>query len=363
MRVAIFLGHPAHFHLYKNVANQLMSKGHEVDFVIKQKDILELLLKSANFKYFIIRKEERKVSSKLGLLISVVKLEWNMLLYIIKRKPKLITGTYLSFTGWLTNTPTIICNEDDASVVPNFARLSYPLANDILNPTVCDSGKWDKKAIKYLGFQKLAYLHPNQFTPQREIVEKYFSTQKPYFLLRFAKLNAHHDSGIHGINTEIAQKLIDILNPYGEVYITSERELEAQFESYRLNINPLDIHHVLAFATMYIGDSQSMSVEAAMLGVPSIRFSDFAGKIGVLEELELKYKLTFGIKSSEKEKLYKLVQSFLINENLKQDLLIRQQIMLKEKIDVTAFLSWFIESYPESSKIMKDNPDYQYNFR
>jgi hypothetical protein len=37
--------------------------------------------------------------------------------------------------------------------------------------------------------------------------------------------------------------------------------------------------------------------------------------------------------------------------------------MLSEKIDVTAFLVWFIENYPESVTVMRQNPDYQYNFR
>ena len=41
----------------------------------------------------------------------------------------------------------------------------------------------------------------------------------------------------------------------------------------------------------------------------------------------------------------------------------RRQKMLSDKIDVTAFLVWFIENYPESAKIMKENPDYQFNFR
>jgi len=36
---------------------------------------------------------------------------------------------------------------------------------------------------------------------------------------------------------------------------------------------------------------------------------------------------------------------------------------LLDKIDVTAFLVWFVEYYPKSAKIMKENPDYQYNFR
>ena len=37
---------------------------------------------------------------------------------------------------------------------------------------------------------------------------------------------------------------------------------------------------------MLVCDSQSMTVEAAILGIPSIRYSDFSGRIGVLEELE-----------------------------------------------------------------------------
>ena len=86
---------------------------------------------------------------------------------------------------------------------------------------------------------------------------------------------------------------------------------------YRLKINPLDIHHVITFASLYIGDSQSMAVEAAMLGVPSIRFNDFAGKISVLEELEHKYGLTYGIKTDQPERLFEKINELLAMPNLK----------------------------------------------
>ena len=46
---------------------------------------------------------------------------------------------------------------------------------------------------------------------------------------------------------------MQILEPHGNIYITSERKLEPEFESHRININPLDIHHVMAFARLYIG--------------------------------------------------------------------------------------------------------------
>ena len=95
--------------------------------------------------------------------------------------------------------------------------------------------------------------------------------------------------------------MIDILAPHGTIYITSERPLEPQFEQYRIRINPLDMHHVMAFASLYIGDSQTMAAEAGVLGVPFVRFNDFVGRIGYLRELEDTYHLGFGVHASPLE--------------------------------------------------------------
>jgi len=114
---------------------------------------------------------------------------------------------------------------------------------------------------------------------------------------------------------------------------------------------------------MIISDSQSMSVEAAMLGVPSIRFNSFVGKIGVLNELEQVYGLTFGIKPENPEELFNKLDELINQPNLKLDFATRRQKMLSDKIDVTAFFVWFIENYPESAAIMKNNPDYQLRFK
>ena len=106
-----------------------------------------------------------------------------------------------------------------------------------------------------------------------------------------------------------------------------------------------------------------MAVEAAMLGTPSLRFNDFAGKIGVLEELEHKYELTYAIPSSDPQRLYTKVDALLAMPNLREVFQQRRQKMLSEKIDVTAFITWFIENYPESQRIMRENPDCQYRFK
>ena len=119
----------------------------------------------------------------------------------------------------------------------------------------------------------------------------------------------------------------------------------------------------MAFASFLVCDSQSMAVEASMLGLPSIRFNDFSGKIGVLEELEHKYGLTYGIKTDQPERLFEKIDELLAMPNLREEFQHRRQKMLDDKIDVTAFLVWFIENYPQSAKIMKENPDYQFRFR
>lgn len=365
MNVLIQMSHPAHFHLYKNVARNLMADGHQVFILIKTKDILEDLLKASGLPYYNILKEAHR-KSKLGIFWDMLVRDWRMLRFVRKHHIDLLTGSTpeVAQVGWLTHKFRINTGEDDMRIVPLFQKLAGPFVQTMLSPVTCDNWKLEPKSIKYAGFHKLAYLHPNQFTPEKSVVDRYFASDKPYFILRFAQLKAHHDitADARGINTVVAQHLIDILLPHGDVYITSERDLEPQFEQYRLRINPLDIHHLLAFAKLYIGDSQSMAVEAAMLGTPSLRFNDFAGKIGVLDELENNYELTYGIPSSDPQKLYDKVGELLSEPDLQNVFQQRRQRMLSEKIDVTAFFTWFIESYPESCRIMRDHPDYQYRF-
>ena len=174
-------------------------------------------------------------------------------------------------------------------------------------------------------------------------------------IMRFASLNAHHDSGIKGINTEIAQRLVDILKPHGRIYITSERPLEPQFEEYRIKINPLDMHHVMAFASLYIGDSQTMAAEAGVLGVPFVRFNDFVGRIGYLRELEDKYELGYGIKASAPgsvDQFCSRVEELVSMPSAERKAVFqeRRQTMLSDKIDCAKFLTWFIENYPQSAE-------------
>ena len=174
------------------------------------------------------------------------------------------------------------------------------------------------------------------------------------------------------------------MKPFGTIYITSERPLEPQFEKYRIKINPLDMHHVMAFASLYIGDSQTMAAEAGVLGVPFVRYNDFVGRIGYLRELEDVYELGYGIHASAlpadspirtsggavqpsgTEALYKAVEQLVAMDpdERRTTFQQRRQKMLADKIDCAKFLTYFIEQYPSSAQEVKNaTPDFWNRFK
>jgi len=356
--------------------------------LIKTKDILDKLLQKANIPYYNILPTSHR-HGKIGILFEMFIRDIRMIRFVYKHRIDILTGSAaeVAQVAWITRRKAVNSGEDDVPVVPAFQTVVRPFLQALLTPTTCYVSSLENKTIHYPSYQELAYLHPNHFTPNREVVENYgIDTTKPYFIIRFSSLNAHHDKGIQGINHDIALRLVNILKPHGQIYITSERPLEPEFEPYRIHINPLDIHHVMAFASLYIGDSQTMAAEAGVLGTPFVRYNDFVGRIGYLDELEaplpspLKgetscrasylrvdrhYDLGVGIRASEEGSVDRLCATVerlmsLTPEERHRIYDERRQRMLADKIDYAKFLTWFVEKYPDSAVDAK-NPQFDWN--
>ncbi len=360
-KVCFALGHPAQYHLYKALINNLKEKGSEVHIYISEKDILKDLLDKSNLQYTIIPGTNSANRNK-SRLFKLINSSISFYKLIKRLKPDIIIGclSQIVYAGAILRIPTVFNAEDDINYTLLQGIITYPFVKHILTPYPTNTGLFNYKRIPYNGYHKLAYLHPKRFQPDRGKVE--IPVGENYFILRFANLKAYHDINAKGISDEIAQKLIDILCTRGKILITSERQLPYEFEKYRFKGNILDIHHYLFFASLYIGDSQSMAVEAAILGTPNIRYNNFVSKISVLNELEDRYLLTKGIRSTEPERLFKEVKSIVNGPDNFCLFKERRNHLISEKIDTTDFFTWFIENYPESVNVMKKNPDYQKRF-
>ena len=361
MNILIDINHPAHVHLLRNVYKMLVERGHRVVVVVKEIPSAMKLLDFYGIPYLNIGKKDDNLGKK----------GFDQLVYD-KRMLKIVRQNHIDIgLGSSINIPhisklsrmkSIILDDDDDEVEPLFVKFGHPFADTILSPV--DTPRKSKKTLYVNAYHELSYLLPNRFEPDSSVLRDVgVEKGEPYFILRFNAFKAHHDVGVVGLTIENKRRLVSNLSLKGKVFITTERDIDDEFKPYQLKVSPEKAHSLMYYATMLIGDSQTMTSEAAVLGTPAIRCNTFVGRIHYLEEEEHKYGLTYGFLPDQSEKMFKKIDEILAIPNLKEEWQTRRQRMLTEKIDYSRFLTWFVENYPESGKIMKDNPDYQWSFK
>ncbi|MBL0342213.1 MAG: DUF354 domain-containing protein [Bacteroidetes bacterium] len=346
MKILFYLGHPAHYHLFRYAIEHF---GDKAIVIIKSKDVLESLLKQNGVKYFNIEENYKKgKGGKVALAFRVLARAREIFKIIKTHKPGLLVGSpaELAIVGKLTGVPVCMFFEDDVEKVAPYGTITGPTATHLICPDVCSAGKWDYKKIGYKSYHELAYLHPDHFTPDRSKVAHLFKEGERNFIIRFVELGAFHDVGKTGLTDEMAKTIIDKLLPHGKVYITSERALPAVFEPYKISIAPTDIHHALYFADMFIGDSQTMTAEAAVLGTPALRFNDFVGELSYLEDLEHVYGLTYGFKTNNVKGLIQKLDELLAIPDLANEWRKRKDKLLTVKINLAKWMIDFLSNYP-----------------
>ena len=363
MKILIDIGHPAHVHLLREILKELKINDHNIFVTVKDIPTVISLLDDYGIDYLELGD---KKDSLIGKGFSQLKYNWRIFNVVRRNDIDLGVGTSitLAHVSRFTRMKSIILDDDDDEVQSLFVKYAHPYCDTLLSPESLKGKRKKKGTIFYSGFHELAYLHPNRFEPEPAILDETGLKQdEPFFIMRFNVFKAHHDIGIRGLSLEQKLKLINILKNYGKIFVTTEREIEQELKQYQLRISPEKIHSLIYYATMLIGDSQTMTSEAAVLGTPAIRMNSFVGRISYLEEEEHKYGLTYGFKPDQFDEMISKIEELLKMPYLKQEWQERRQRMLSEKIDVTAFMVWFIENYPDSVKIMKENPDYQLRFK
>ncbi|MBR1807904.1 MAG: DUF354 domain-containing protein [Paludibacteraceae bacterium] len=356
MNVLFDIGHPAHVHLLRNTYRNLVNDGHRVYVTVKDIPSAIQLLELYGIPYI---KEGSKHDSLL--LKALDQLRYNARLWwlvVSKHIDIGIHGITVAHISRLSRMHSILPDDDDDAVEPLFAKYAHPFADVILSPI--GTPRKSRKTIYVPAYHELAYLHPDNFVPDESVLKEAGVTKgERYFILRFNAFKAHHDVGVVGLTTENKRKLVDYLSTKGRVFITTERNIDEEFKKYQLKVSPEKAHSLIYYATMLIGDSQTMTSEAAVLGTPAIRCNTFVGRIHYLEEEEHKYQLTYGFLPEQTEQMFDKIDELLSMPNLKAEWQRRRERMLADKIDYAKFLTWFIENYPDSAHIMRENPDYQ----
>lgn len=333
--------HPAHVHFFRNIMANLSNSGYEIIFTAREKEMTTELLDLYNLKYYLISKQK----NGLGLIFEMISRTLKLIAICLKKKPALLVGIMgpsISVVGAILRIPAWVYYDTENAWITNW--FAYPLASRVYSPS-CYLGKIRKNQILYPGYHELCYLHPDNFTPENEkLTINGLSIDKPFSLVRFVSWQASHDAGENGLNIENKRKIINALQKYGDVYISSEGMLPEDLKKHELNINKTDVHHLLAFAKIVIGESATMASEAAVLGTPAIYISDTHR--GYTVEQEEKYGLVFNLTRSEMPRAIELINEVMENYS-EETWKSKQKKLLSEKVNAAEYLYKTITEFIE----------------
>jgi len=343
LRILVKISHPAHVHFFRNFIFEMGNRGHNL-FVMSTDTKSSLdLLKSYGIEHYYWKKTTGFNPLKIK---GQIRQNYQIWKKAVEFKPDFLTaigGTSISHVSRFVDAKSIVFNDSERADFQN--AITHPFSDIIITP---ESYRDDigPKQIRYPGYHELAYLHPKRFTPD-PIVLDYLDVDEDekIIVLRFIAWKAVHDVGQSGISIEQKRELVSNLNEHGKVFITSESKLPSEFEPYRLNIPKDKIHDLLYYADFYMGDSQTMATESAVLGTPTIRCNSFAGDndMGNFIELEKKYGLMYS--TPDPKKALKTAEKWIQVPKLKDKWKKKRERLLKEKIDVTDYMINFFEKY------------------
>lgn len=356
-KLVIFSAHPAHVHQFKNVGLDLLRKGWDVFFIATPKDASLQLIQSYGFKYYALHGTEKKgwvnrISSFVNNSILTYRI-------IATEKPQMALSRltpFGSFPLFFKRIPHLCFSDTETAGIYDwiFSKLCTVL---LTSTTFRRQLKKDQIRIK--SNKELTYLHPAVFIPNKVILEDCgIKEGTRYAVVRYVSMKAYHDIGKKALSGEMRSRIIDEISRKMKVIISIEnKRMIDNSTGEEMNISPSEIHHLLYYADLFVGESSTMAVESAVLGTPAVYIND--SQFGYTDEMK-DYGLLFPFISQEEEAAFEKIIELLSLRKI--DFEVMKRNFVKSKVNFSAFWVWFIEKYPESYRIMKNNPEYQDNF-
>jgi predicted glycosyltransferase len=283
-----------------------------------------------------------------GKIIYTLKADAQLYKYAKQHNPDIFISfgsPYAAHVSSLLGKPHIVIDDTENASIGQF--MYKPFSDVILTPD-CFSKDFGSKQIRFPSYMELSYLHPAVFNPDESIFEfLQINKNDKYCVVRFVGWGAVHDFGHTGLALNNKIKTVQEFSKYGRVFISSEDELPNELKKFELNIPKHRIHDVIAFSTMFFGESATMASESAVLGVPAI-YLDNEGR-GYTDEQENKYGLVYNFTESELDQQKAIAKGVeILSSTERDDWSNKRANLLNDKIDLTSFFEYFIENYPSS---------------
>lgn len=357
MKILVDIIHPANVHYFKNFIFKMKEEGHEVIITSRDKDVSFALMDAYEFDYINFGKGTIG-GGALGKMLYLIYAAIKFFFLFLRNKPKItvsFSSSALAFVSWLFRVPHI--SFDDTEHAKLNRKIYVPLTPLVISPT-CFYEDLGKKHFRFNGYMELFYLHKNRFQPKQEVIEELgLKVGETFTLFRFVSWEAFHDIGHKGLGLQERIDLVKEAQKFGRVFISSEGELPDELKDFEIKISPENLHDVLFYAKLYIGEGGTTASECAMLGTPSIYINSLP-LMGYLQEAQ-KYDLLYHLVGSNTiiDQMRKVYQKPSKYYRIKRDQ------MLETVIDPTALLYYIVKEYPQSKTNLLNKHEYQEVFK
>ncbi|MTI83711.1 MAG: DUF354 domain-containing protein [Firmicutes bacterium] len=357
LRIVIDINHPAHVHFFKNFYWQMKRNNHDLLVTASRKEMAFDLLGSYDINFVDLGSYGNTLFSKARNLLN---LDYKMYKVCSEFKPDIMVGlgsVRAPHVASILKKPYIAFK--DSETMEQYILWGH-FANVVCTPA-CFRKNLGKRQLRYDGYHELAYLHPNFFKPDRSILDELGVEKKDkYAIVRFVAWRASHDVGKQGIKKQ--RQLVEELAKHCTVFVTAELGDSLELKQYYMKIKPERIHHAMYYASLFLGDSQTMATESALLGTPAIRCNSFVGPndMGNFIDLEKKYDVLHN--TNNESIALKMAKRLIADDNSKLKWQSKTKKIFQEKIDVTSFMMWLVEGYPKSVEIAKNDISWQLMF-
>ena len=346
MKILVEIGHPAHVHFFKHAIEIWKERGHELVVAARKKEMALSLLRAHRIESICLSRAGRGIS---GLMAEMLARDFRLWRLVRCFQPDVMTsigGTWISHVSKITGRPAVVFYDTENARTSN--AITYPFVSALCTPRCyLERTGLGQRHLCYPGYHELAYLRPDYFQPDPETASfLQFSGREKCFLLRFISWKAGHDLSESGLTLGAKRYLVDMLKPFGRVFISSEAPLPEDLQAHSLPVPAHSVHDLMARSTLVIGESATMASEAAVLGIPAVFISD-TGR-GYIKEQEERYGLVYHYTNRQTEQAFRRIERLIEWPDLLDRWKEKRKAMLNDTIDVTSFVVDFIENFPES---------------
>lgn len=338
-RVLFDLPHPSHVHLFKHAIGELRADGCEVRVTAGPSSMARHLLDAADIEF---RSLTTPWHSKLLGVPNWAVREYKLVQIAREFDPDIVLSHMnpaAAHAAHISDAQCIIFN-DNVLAMGEVGNLAHPFATLVCTPAEIDTNLGPRQR-RHDSYHELAYLHPNWFEPRAEVLHAHgIDPSDPYFVLRF---RGDTQDNRPSFSEEARRELVESLAELGAVYAHSDTPLPTSTAAQELPVPPEDIHHLLAHANLFVGDTRTMALEAGMLGTPTVRYNhvDITEKEPHLATLHAKYSLVL---SFDSESTAVVTAKNLARDPKAQDRWIdRREDLLDEKSDLTSFMITLVQ--------------------